>query len=84
MSNIYEKIKKLEIKCEKSSEISRASHFQNKGEFTELKTRILKIEEKIANSYNENPDIEEIKESISNLNRGLKNLWSELKKSKDL
>ena len=67
----------------KQEEIGRKSHFQSKGRISVLEKKYLFLEAKITELQGETADIDELKEQIGKLERGLQNLWRDFKDSKN-
>ena len=83
MSEIEENkknIRDLHKKMADMKKISRASHFQSKGRISKLEVQLREItvslEDKIKEPQRKMGDIEELKERMENVERGLKNLWT--------
>ena len=72
-------ISELKKKIDKNAEISRASHFQTKGRLSKLEKDCSNLIDKITKLNENESDIEELKEEMNNLKRGLKNLWNDFK-----
>ena len=77
------KVNKSAQRMNKQEEIGRKSHFQSKGRISDLEKKYLFLEAKITELQGETADIDELKEQMGNLKRGLQNLWRDFKDSKN-
>jgi len=82
IDKLENEVNKLKNAVKKNTDISRASHFQLKGRISKLEKDMLSLSDRVAKLGGGQGDLEDLKENVNNLKRGLKNLWNAFKELK--